>query len=159
MCIRDSSRLHPSIKALAKKEGKLVEGSWGFDEEGYKEALSSSNERVSKHLKDIAGANKTNADFVTNSVDDAIAYAELELVTTAKAFWATEKYTTKAQALEEAAKFMVQKMEREKNDRNSTYFFDTSAGFKNINADQIVDAQLLLNDLSLIHISEPTRPY
>jgi len=140
------SRLHPSIKALAKKEGKLVEGSWGFDEEGYKEALSSSNERVSKHLKDIAGANKTNADFVTNSVDDAIAYAELELVTTAKAFWATEKYTTKAQALEEAAKFMVQKMEREKNDRNSTYFFDTSAGFKNINADQIVDAQLLLND-------------
>ena len=140
------SRLHPSIKAIAKKEGKLVEGSWGFDEEGYKEALSSSNERVSKHLKDIAGANKTNADFVTNSVDDAIAYAELELVTTAKAFWATEKYTTKAQALEAAAKFMVQEMKANKNNRDSTYYFDTSDGFTNINPDQIVDAQLLLND-------------
>ena len=140
------SRLHPTIKAIAKKEGKLVEGSWGFDEEGYKEALSSANERVSKHLKDIAGANKTNADFVTNSVDDAIAYAELELVTTAKALFATEKYTTKGQALEEAAKLMVQNMERDKNNRNSTYYFDTSKGFQNINPDQIVDAQLLLND-------------
>lgn len=143
------SRLHPTIKAIARKDGKLVEGSWGFDEEGYKEALSSANERVSKHLKDIAGANKTNADFVTNSVDDAIAYAELELVTTAKALFATEKYTTKGQALEEAAKLMVQNMERDKNNRNSTYYFDTSKGFTNINPDQIVDAQLLLNDSAI----------
>ena len=140
------SRLHPTIKSLARKEGKLVEGSWGFDEEGYKEALSNANDRISKHLKDIAGANKTNADFVTNSVDDAIAYAELELVTTAKALFATEKYTTKGQALEEAAKLMVQNMERDKNNRNSTYYFDTSKGFQNINPDKIVDAQLLLND-------------
>ena len=140
------SRLHPTVKALARKEGKLVEGSWGYDEEGYKEALSSANDRISKELKDIAGANKTNADFVTNSVDDAIAYSELELVTTAKAFWATEKYTTKAQALEAAAKFMVQEMKANKNNRDSTYYFDTSEGFTNINPDKIVDAQLLLND-------------
>jgi hypothetical protein len=140
------NRLHPTIKALARKDGILVEGAWGFDEEGYKEALSSANDRVSKELKDIAGANKTNADFVTNSVDDAIAYAESELVVLAKQFWATEKYTTKAQALDAAAKFMVQEMKANKNNRESTYYFDTSEGFINTNPDKIVDAQLLLND-------------
>ena len=140
------NRLHPTIKALARKDGILVEGAWGFDEEGYKEALSSANDRVSKELKDIAGANKTNSDFVTNSVDDAIAYAESELIVIAKQFWATEKYTTKAQALDAAAKFMVQEMKANKNNRDSTYYFDTSEGFKNTNPDKIVDAQLLLND-------------
>ena len=29
------NRLHPTIKALARKDGILVEGAWGFDEEGY----------------------------------------------------------------------------------------------------------------------------
>ena len=140
------NRLHPTIKALARKDGILVEGAWGFDEEGYTEALSSANDRVSKELKDIAGANKTTSDFVTNSVDDAIAYAESELVVIAKQFWATEKYTTKAEALDAAAKFMVQEMKANKNNRDSTYYFDTSEGFTNTNPDKIVDAQLLLND-------------
>lgn len=140
------NRLHPTIKALVRKDGILVEGAWGFEEEGYKEALSSANDRISKELKDIAGANKTNSDFVTNSVDDAIAYSESELIVIAKQFWATEKYTTKAQALDAAAKFMVQEMKANKNNRESTYYFDTSEGFINTNPDKIVDAQLLLND-------------
>ena len=140
------NRLHPTIKALARKDGILVEGAWGFDEEGFKEALESSNDRLSKELKDIAGANKTNSDFVTNSVDDAIAYSESELIVIAKKFWATEKYTTKAEALDAAAKFMVQEMKANKNNPDSTYYFDTSEGFKNTNPDKIVDATLLLND-------------
>jgi len=140
------NRLHPTIKALVKKDGILVEGAWGFDEEGYKEALSDANDRVSKELKDIAGANKTNTDFVTNSVEDAIAYAESELTVIAKQFWATEKYTTKAQALDAAAKFMVQEMKDNRNNKDSTYYFDTTDGFVNTNPDRIVDAQLLLND-------------
>ena len=41
---------------------------------------------------------------------------------------------------------MVQEMKANKNNRDSTYYFDTSEGFKNTNPDKIVDAQLLLND-------------
>ena len=33
-----------------------------------------------------------------------------------------------------------------KNNRDSTYYFDTSQGFINTNPDKIVDANLLLND-------------
>ncbi len=143
---QEYNRLHPTIKALVKKEGTLVENAFGSDEEGFSEAVKAGNERITNKLKDIAGANKTTSDFVTNSVNDAIAYAEDELILLAKQFWATEKYTTKGQALEEAAKYMTQQMEANRNDRTSTYYFDTSKGFKNTAAENIISAQLLLND-------------
>ena len=140
------NRLHPTIKALVRKEGTLIEGAFGFDEEGFKEALASSNDRITKALKDIAGANKTTSDFVSNSVDDAIAYAEAELLLKAEEFWNTERYTTKAQAIDAAAKFMVQDMNDNRNNRDHTYYFDTQDGFTKINPDRIVDATITLNN-------------
>jgi hypothetical protein len=62
------NRMHPDVKILVQDQKLLVEEPFGFDEQGFTDVVKAQNERFETHLKDIGGANKTTADFVSNSI-------------------------------------------------------------------------------------------
>ena len=140
------NRMHPDVKQMIKDNKHLVEAPFGSDEQGFVEAVKASNERVEKHLKDIGGANKTTADFVTNSIDDAVKFAESDVMARAKQAWKTGEFATKAQAYEAAAQQMIDEYEAKKNDPNYRYYFDLEKGFINTKPASTTRADLLLSE-------------
>ena len=140
------NRMHPDVKQLIKDNKHLVETPFGSDEQGFVEAVKASNERVEKHLKDIGGANKTTADFVTNSIDDAVKFAESDVMARAKKAWKTGQYATKAQAYEAAAQQMIDEYEAKKDDPTYEYYFHLEKGFINTKPASTTRADLLLSE-------------
>lgn len=140
------NKMHPDVKQMIKDNKHLVEVAFGSDEQGFVEAVKIANERVEKHLKDIGGANKTTADFVTNSIDDAVKFAESDVLARAKKAWETGEFATKAEAYKAAAQQLIDEYEVKRDDPSYTYYFDLEKGFKNTRPASTTRADLLLSE-------------
>ena len=140
------NKMHPDVKQMVKDNKHLVEEPFGSDEQGFVEAVKAANERVEKHLKDIGGANKTTADFVTNSIDDAIKFAESDVMARAKEAFKTGQFATKAQAYEAAAQQMIDEYEAKRDDPKYKYYFHLEKGFINTKPTATTRSDLLLSE-------------
>ena len=140
------NKMHPDVKILIQDNKHLVEEPFGSDEQGFAEAVKAQNERMETHLKDIGGANKTTADFVTNSIADAVKFSEADLLATAKTAFATGRFATKADAYKAAVQQTIDEYEVKKNDPNYKYYFDLKDGFVNTKPKSTTRADLLLSE-------------
>jgi hypothetical protein len=140
------NKMHPDVKQLIKDNKHLVEAPFGSDEQGFVEAVKAANERVEKHLKDIGGANKTTADFVTNSIDDAVKFAESDVMARAKQAWEDGRFPTKAKAYEAAAQQLIDEYETKRDDPKYKYYFHLEKGFINTKPTATTKSDLLLSE-------------
>tara|TARA_A100000171_G_scaffold40557_1_gene40947 strand:+ start:1127 stop:4378 length:3252 start_codon:yes stop_codon:yes gene_type:complete len=140
------NRMHPDVKILVQDQKLLIEEPFGFDEQNFTDVVKAQNERMETHLKDIGGANKTTADFVTNSIADAVKFSETDLLAKAEFAFKSGQYDTKADAYKAVVQQTIDEYAEKKDNPNYDYYFDLEKGFINTKPKSTTKADLLLSE-------------